>query len=57
MVMTAHEGESFEESAMNAGAKEFLRKPFEISELLMKFHRMLHVQRKPEAQQNREQGE
>jgi len=50
MVMTAHEGESLEESVMNAGAKEFLRKPFEISELLMKFHRMLHVQREPEAQ-------
>jgi len=54
MIMTAHEGERLEESAMNAGAKEFLRKPFEVSELLMKFHRMLRVHREPEAQQNRE---
>jgi DNA-binding response OmpR family regulator len=57
MMMTAHQSESIEESAMNAGAKEFLRKPFEISEFLMKFDRMLRVQREPEAQQNREQGE
>ncbi len=57
MMMTAHESESIEESAMNAGAREFLRKPFEISELLTKFDRMLRVQREPEAQQNREQGE
>ena len=43
MLMTAHDDDSLEGSAKNAGAREFLRKPFDISEFLTKFHRMLHV--------------
>jgi two-component system, chemotaxis family, chemotaxis protein CheY len=43
MLMTAHEGESLERVARDAGAREFLRKPFDVSEFLNKFHRMLHA--------------
>jgi two-component system chemotaxis response regulator CheY len=43
MLMTAHEGESLEGAARDAGAREFLRKPFDISEFLTKFNRMLRV--------------
>ena len=43
MLMTAHEGESLEGAARDAGAREFLRKPFDIFEFLTKFHRMLHA--------------
>jgi len=43
MLMTAHDDDSLEGAAKNAGAREFLRKPFDIFEFLTKFHRMLHV--------------
>ncbi len=43
MLMTAHEGESLEGAARDAGAREFLRKPFDIFDFLTKFHRMLHA--------------
>ena len=43
MLMTADDDDSLEGSARDAGAREFLRKPFDVSEFLTKFHRMLHV--------------
>ena len=43
MLMTAHDDDSLEGAAKNAGAREFLRKPFDIFEFLTKFHRMLHA--------------
>ena len=43
MLMTADDDDSLEGSARDAGAKEFLRKPFDVSEFLTKFHRMLDV--------------
>ncbi len=43
MLMTAHDDDSLEGAAKNAGAREFLRKPFDIFEFLTKFHRMLRA--------------
>ena len=43
MLMTADDDDSLEASVRNAGAREFLRKPFDVSEFLTKFHRMLDV--------------
>jgi DNA-binding response OmpR family regulator len=42
-LITAHDDDGLEGAAKNAGAREFLRKPFDISEFLTKFHRMLRV--------------
>ena len=44
MIMTGQPDGSLVESAITAGAIEVIRKPFEISELAVKIHRMLHVQ-------------
>ena len=41
MIMTGHSDEDWKEVAFRAGAKEFLSKPFEVSELTGKLHRML----------------
>ena len=41
MVMTGHSDEEYRESAFRAGAKEFLSKPFDISDLIKKLHGML----------------
>ena len=50
MIMTGQPDDSVVESAMSAGAKEFVSKPFEISELMMRLHQMLHI-RKPTVKQ------
>ncbi len=44
MIMTGEPDERLVESAISAGAREVLGKPFAISELMMRLHRMLHVQ-------------
>ena len=41
MVVTGHSDEEHRESAFRAGAKEFLSKPFDISDLIKKLHGML----------------
>jgi DNA-binding NtrC family response regulator len=43
MIMTGDD--SSEESAIDAGAREFLRKPSDLSEFIMKFHKILCVQK------------
>ena len=43
MIMTGQPDDSVVESAMSAGAKEFVSKPFEISELMTRLHQMLHI--------------
>jgi len=43
MIMTGRPDDSLVESAISAGARELLRKPFEISELMTRLHRMLHI--------------
>ena len=50
MIMTGQPDDSVVESAISAGAKEFVSKPFEISELMMRLHQMLHI-RKPTVKQ------
>ncbi len=44
MIMTGRPDGSLVESAIGAGAGEVLRKPFEISDLMRRLHKMLHVQ-------------
>ena len=44
MIMTGQLDEDCRKSALSAGAREFLEKPFEISELTVKLHKMLRVQ-------------
>jgi len=44
MIVTGQLDEHFRESAITAGAREVIRKPFAISELTVRLHRMLHVQ-------------
>jgi CheY-like chemotaxis protein len=44
MIMTGQLDEHCRKSALSAGAREVLGKPFEISELTVKLHRMLHVE-------------
>jgi DNA-binding response OmpR family regulator len=41
MVMTAHDQDYPAEAAMNAGAQEFIKKPFSIKEFLLRFHKMM----------------
>ena len=43
MIMTGQPDDSLVESAISAGARELLRKPFEISELMTRLHKMLHI--------------
>ena len=50
MIMTAQLDESLVESVVSAGARELLRKPFEISELMTRLHKMLHIH-KPTGEQ------
>ena len=50
MIMTGQPDDSLVESAMSAGARGLLSKPFEISELMMRLHQMLHI-RKPTVKQ------
>jgi DNA-binding response OmpR family regulator len=44
MIMTAQLDERSRELAIAAGAREVLRKPFAISELMARLQRILHVQ-------------
>ncbi len=44
MIMTAHLDEYSRQSALAAGAKEILRKPFAIPEFMIRLRKMLHVQ-------------
>ena len=44
MIVTGHEEDSYREEALRAGAKEFLRKPFGVPDLIMKLHNMFPVQ-------------
>jgi CheY-like chemotaxis protein len=41
MIMTGYSDDDHKETALRAGAKEFLSKPFEVSELTGKLHKML----------------
>jgi CheY-like chemotaxis protein len=41
MIMTGRSDEDCKEVALRAGAREFLSKPFEVSELTGKLHRIL----------------
>ena len=50
MIMTGQSDDSLVESAMSAGARGLLSKPFEISELLMRLQKMLHIH-KPAGEQ------
>ena len=50
MVMTGQPDDSLVKSAMSAGARELLSKPFEISELMMRLHKMLDFH-KPDGEQ------
>jgi len=43
IIMTAQLDEHSQRSALTAGAREVLRKPFAISELTARLHKMLHV--------------
>ena len=44
MIMTALPDEHCRESARSAGAREVLGKPFEISDLMARLHKVVHVQ-------------
>jgi len=44
MVMTAQLDEDFTESALMAGARDVISKPFEISEFMVRLHKMLNIQ-------------
>lgn len=41
MIITGHSKEYSEESALAAGAREFIRKPFSIEEFLLRFRKMM----------------
>ena len=49
MVMTGHGNEYSAETAIALGAREFINKPFSISEFIIRFHKMMHDQRGEEA--------
>ena len=44
LIMTGHPDGSLVESAITAGAREVISKPFSISDLIMRLQRMLHIQ-------------
>jgi CheY-like chemotaxis protein len=41
LVMTSHSEDRYKEAALRAGAREFLTKPFHVSDLITKLHRMI----------------
>lgn len=43
MIITGQPHDNSMESAITAGAREFLEKPFDISEFVMRFHKMLRA--------------
>ena len=44
MIMTGQLDEHCRKSALSAGAREVLRKPFEISEFMVRLHKMVDIQ-------------
>ena len=44
MIMTGQLDEHCRKSALSAGAREILRKPFEISEFMVRLHKMVDIQ-------------
>jgi CheY-like chemotaxis protein len=42
MIMTGHTDEYSAETAIAAGAREFINKPFSIEEFIIRFHKMMH---------------
>jgi len=42
MVMTAYDEEYTAGTALSAGAREFIKKPFSISEFVIRLHKMIH---------------
>ncbi len=52
MIMTAQLDERSRQSALAAGAREVLRKPFAIPEFMMKLHHMLRVQEPAQKQRS-----
>jgi diguanylate cyclase (GGDEF)-like protein len=49
MVMTGYVHEHYEESAIAAGAREFIKKPFSIREFILRFDKMMCNQKSQEA--------
>jgi two-component system cell cycle response regulator len=49
MVMTGHSHEEYAESAMAAGALEFIKKPFSIQEFIIRFEKLMRDHRGKEA--------
>ena len=41
LIMTSHSDDDYQETAIRAGAKQFLSKPFGVSDLITRLHRML----------------
>jgi len=50
MIMTGQPDGSLVESAITAGAREVIRKPFAIPDFMVRLHRMLHNQESPQEQ-------
>ena len=42
MIMTGHADEHSSESAIAAGAREFIKKPFSLPEFVLRFNKMMH---------------
>jgi len=49
MIMTGHAGEHSAESAIAAGAREFIKKPFSIDEFILRFDKMMRDHKGEEA--------
>ena len=49
MIMTGHSDEHFAESAIAAGAREFIKKPFSIDEFILRFDKMMRDHKGEEA--------
>jgi DNA-binding NtrC family response regulator len=49
MVMTGHGDEYSAETAITLGAREFIKKPFSITEFLVRFHKMMDNHKEEEA--------
>ena len=50
MIITGQPDDSLVESAITAGAREVIRKPFAIPDFMVRLHRMLHNQESPQEQ-------
>jgi two-component system cell cycle response regulator len=49
MIMTGHADDHFAESAIAAGAREFIKKPFSIDEFILRFDKMIHDHKEEES--------